>query len=68
MAKRGETRPHRLRFTWSNGVKGTETFIDTDRLGMFLDRMKGTAARREMTVEVEYTHRVTGETWQRSLP
>lgn len=30
MAKRGETRPWRVRFRWDNGVNGTATYATRD--------------------------------------
>jgi hypothetical protein len=55
MAKRGETRPHRVRFEWANGVKGCETFTSRDRANDFMDQLARTATQSGLEVTFEYT-------------
>lgn len=40
MAKRGETRPWRVRYEWENGVKGCETFSDEWRAEACADEIR----------------------------
>jgi hypothetical protein len=60
MAKRGSTRPHSVKFEYSNGVKGTEPFGSAEEAVAFMDKLDRTAASREMTVTSERYLRTAG--------
>jgi hypothetical protein len=59
MAKKGEKRPHLIKFEWSNGVKGSQSFTSADGALLSKDQIERYAALREdgMTVKVEYIDR-----------
>lgn len=58
MAKRGESRPWRVRFEWlSAGVTGTSTHPTEDRLELAVEELRRTAVRRESLLHLEYGHR-----------
>jgi hypothetical protein len=58
MAKRGETRPWRMRFEFENGICGTETFHSEEQANFKADQIRRNAANREMTVAIKITNRV----------
>lgn len=52
MAKRGETRPWRMRFQWSNGIKGVATYETREQADDEARKIQVYAAafREDMTV------------------
>lgn len=57
MAKRGETRPWRVRYEWENGVKGCETFSDEWRAEACADEIRRAAEHRDLSVSITIEHR-----------
>lgn len=57
MAKRGETRPHLVRFQWENGVKAGQSFTTRDEAESCIRQLREASERNGMTVEIEYTDR-----------
>lgn len=60
MSKRGETRPWRVAFEWSNGVKGVDTYSRKDEADMNADRIRDYSAMLDdpdRTVTVTVTDR-----------
>jgi len=62
MAKRGERRPWRVRYVWTTGVKGTDTFTTRDEADSRADKIRAAGERwddRDVTVTVERRDQVT---------
>jgi hypothetical protein len=57
MAKRGERRPWKVRYEWSNGIKGTDSYTSRDQAEMKAEQIRRTAVARDMVVTVDVTHR-----------
>lgn len=56
MAKRGSARPWRVRYHWTNGVTGVDTYHDQEEAEMKAEQIRQAAARRadvDVTVTVE---------------
>jgi hypothetical protein len=58
MAKRGETRPWRVRYEWENGVKGCETYRTEGDALRFADEVRRNSERNDMTVQIDVTARL----------
>ena len=52
MSKRGETRPFRVIFEWSNGVKGVATYGTADEAEMCANEIRRNAEHRNDSVLV----------------
>jgi hypothetical protein len=62
MAKRGETRPWRVRFEWANGVKGVDTFRteeDAERRAREIRERDANGAAPSALLSCEVSHRQT---------
>ena len=57
MAKRGSTRPWRVRFEWENGVTDTDTKTSRGDAEALRDLVLRTAEQRQLHVTVEISHR-----------
>jgi hypothetical protein len=58
MAKRGETRPWRVRYEWiETGLKGTETRATFQEARRFADELEATSDRRGMPLAYTVQHR-----------
>ena len=59
MAKRGEKRPWQVRYEWSNGIKGTESFISESDAIRAAEKIADAAEWRDddATVSVEVVDR-----------
>lgn len=57
MAKLGERRPWRVRYVWSNGVKGTATFTDEWHARHKAEEIEWRAGVRGLTVTVQVSKR-----------
>lgn len=60
MAKRGERRPWQVRFEWSNGTTGVNTFTHLYQAARQRDEILERAYRRNVDVTVTITNRDTG--------
>jgi hypothetical protein len=63
MAKRGETRPWRLDFTWETGTHGCSTHTSRDSALTQVRTILGASHARELDVNVRLTNKATGRHW-----
>ena len=64
MAKRGEKRPWRVRFSYENGARGTETFTDLERVRLHVEELRRNAARIENPISIRLENSQTGESYE----
>lgn len=57
MAKRGETRPWRVRYVWDTGIKGTATFGSEDEALWQKSKIEDAAELQDRTVTVTIERR-----------
>ncbi len=58
MAKRGETRPWRMRFVWDNGVKDTVTYATVEQANYQAEKMQAYADLIGSTISISVERRV----------
>lgn len=63
MAKRGETRPWRLDFTWETGAHGCSTHGSQDAALAHVRTILGASHTRALNVNVRVTDKRTGQHW-----
>lgn len=60
MSKKGETRPWRVDFKWSNGVSSNNTLATRELAEAFIDQLTETAGRMRLGATIELRRRIDG--------